>query len=117
MSLHEQEFTEHYLPKTDTQNLICSVLIGDGQQGSYTILLGGHLLAIDHAAVLGKKSEVLGKYTDVIAHITDVLKETNWTSVTVRIHEGTAETRFGPYKFKVPAEHDEVDFFIRIQHS
>lgn len=117
MALFQVEKTEHYLPQTGDQEIICSVVIGDGQQGSYTITVDADLKAVDHPARLGRRADLQNRTTFVTAHITDVLRETNWTSVTVTMQEAARLTTFGPYSFEVPQQNDEVDYFIEFTHS
>ena len=117
MALFEVDKHEQYLPKTEDQEIVCSVIIGNGQSGSYTICLDDELKSADRPATLGKKADVQSKTTFVSAHVTDVLTETNWTSVTVRMREGEHETVYGPYSFEVPQQNDEVDYAIDFRHS
>ncbi|MBS1616470.1 MAG: hypothetical protein JST06_10180 [Bacteroidetes bacterium] len=108
---------EQFLPVTDDTEIICTVFIGNGQSGSYTILLGDQLLGVNQPARLGKKAALIGKTTHVIAQVTDVLQETNWVSLTISMWEGASETRFRPYNIEVPNQNDEVEFIIQIHHS
>jgi hypothetical protein len=117
MALFNVEKQEQYLPRTEDQDIICSVIIGNGQQGSYNICLDDKLKGLDRPATLGKKRDVQGRTTYVSAHVTDVLQETNWTSITVTMQEGGQQTVFGPYEFELPQQNDEVDYVIEFSHS
>ncbi len=117
MALFKEQKEEHFLPATEHTDVVCKVLIGNGQSGSYLITLDADLLSADQPATLGKKADIEGKTTYVIAHVTDVLQETNWTSLSITLTEGTRETHFGPYNYQVPHQNDEVDFTIQIHHS
>lgn len=117
MALHTEEKVEHFLPATEHTDVACKVFVGNGQSGTYLILLDDALLSVDQPATLGKKSDIIGKTTYVIAHVTDVLQETNWTSLSITLLEGDHETHFGPYNYQVQHQNDEVDFTIQIHHS
>ncbi len=91
------------------------VIIGDGQRGTYEIFLGSDLKGSNVSATLGTGAHVRGKRTLVSVTIPDTLKETNWTSVTVRLTEDTKTESFS-FKKLVPAHMDTAIYSINIFH-
>lgn len=102
-------------PVGTTDPITVEVFIGDGQRGSYEIFLGNQLKSTNKPASLGTGAEVQGKRTLISVTIPDTLKETNWTSVTVRLLEG-AKTESFSFKKLVPEHMDTAIYSINILH-
>ena len=117
MAVKHVDLDDCYIPKTDDQDIIVDVEIGDGQDGSYAIFSGPVLVKANAPANLGKKSDVMGKSTIVSATIVDELDETNWTSITVRVKEGPGNPAiFGPYKAQAENNNDTVIYTLKLVH-
>ena len=116
MSVINVDLDAEYAPKTEYQNIIVSVQIGDGQTGAYVIFLGKELKATNEEANIGIKADVIGKTTIVVTAIIDTLKETNWTSVTIKITEGNFSQTFGPYKKQASENLDTIIYTLKIMH-
>ena len=114
MSVKFVDLDDSYKPKTSTKHIIVDVKIGDGQVGSYSIFLGKEFISSDEPGDIGLKKDVSGKNTVIVVTIVDVLKETNWTSMTVTITEGDAETVYGPYKALAEKHLDTVIYSLKI---
>ncbi len=112
------ELNESYLPKTADKDIIVDVKIGDGQDGSYAIFLGSDFIEANAPANLGKKKNVVGKKTTISVTIVDQLEETNMTSMTVFVSEGSTKTKkFGPYKAEAEAHLDTVVYTLKLSHQ
>lgn len=111
------EIEGKYKPQTSDQEIFISVEIGDAQTGAYLIFLGTKLKGNNSTANMGKQSDVLGKKSIISATVVDVMEETNWTSLTVRIKEGSNEEVYGPYTKEVATHLDTVCFIIKILNT
>ena len=116
MSIINVDLDAEYVPKTEDQDIKVSVEIGDGQCGAYVIFLDKELKGTNAEANIGNKANVVGKRTIVATTIIDTLKETNWTSVTIKIREGNFSQTFGPYKKQAPENNDMVIYTLKIMH-
>jgi hypothetical protein len=109
-------FAKDYTLKNPNDEVKISVQIGDANdEGSgYHIFLGTKRITSNKEAKLGKASSLIGKTALISATIPDVLKETNWTSITITIHEGTSEKILGTYKEQASKHLDTVGYTIKI---
>ncbi|HEY8936482.1 MAG TPA: hypothetical protein VIM65_14730 [Cyclobacteriaceae bacterium] len=114
MAITYVEIEDRYQTQTQSENVTVEVTIGDAGVGAYIIFLDKVLKAANTTANLGKASEVIGKRTIISATIPDTLDETNWTSVTVYIKEGSQSKTYGPYSKHVSNNLDTVNFIIQI---
>ena len=118
MAVKHIDLDDCFVPKTTDKDIIADVTIGDGQEGSYSIFLGTKLIKSNGPAKLGKKSDIMGKNTIITVTIVDELKETNWTSITVLLHEGEEPvTTFGPYKAQAENHLDTVIYSLKLVHK
>lgn len=117
MSTTYVEIEDKYQPIPEGGNIEVTVNLGDGQPGAYLIFLNQDLKGANVPAKIGTSTEVLGKRTIVSATITDVLDETNWTSVTVNVKQGTSVKTYGPYSKQVPKNLDTVCYIIKISNT
>lgn len=117
MAVTYVDLSDRYIPSTTTNDIIISVAIGDGQQGAYVVFSGGTLVGVNEPANLGNKAAITGKDTVVSVTIVDELEETNWTSVTVTITEGTQITTLGPYKKQAENHLDTIIYTLKIVHQ
>lgn len=117
MSTTYLEIEDKYQPIPEGGNIEVIVNLGDGQPGAYLIFLDQDLKAANVPAIIGTPTEALGKRTIISATITDVLDETNWTSVTVNVKQGTSVKTFGPYYKRVPKDLDTVCYIIKISNT
>lgn len=111
------EIEDKYKPKTANEQISISVEVGDAQNGAYVIFLGTKLKGSNTTASMGTQSDVLGKNSIISATVVDVMEETNWTSVTVKIKEGSNEQVYGPYSKEVATHLDTVCFIIKILNT
>lgn len=117
MAVKHVDLDDRYVPKTTDEDIIVDVKIGDGQEGSYAIFLGTDFIEANAPANLGKKADVSGKKTTVSVTIVDELKETNWTSMTVFVTEGSHLTKFGPYSVQAENHLDTVIYTLKLVHQ
>lgn len=119
MAVKHIDLEERYIPKTNRDEIIIEVVIGDGGDatGSYAVFLGKEFIESNAPANIGKKANLKNKRTTISCTIPDVLKETNWTSITVIITEGSNLTKLGPYKAEVEAHLDTAVYTLKITHQ
>jgi hypothetical protein len=117
MAISNVEIEDRYKPKTDTEDIVVTVTIGNGGVGGFLVFLDKKLKAANRPSRIGKRAAVLDKWTIVSATVPDVLEETNWTSITVFIEEGKHKTRYGPYSKEVSTHLDTVCFLIKIKNT
>jgi len=118
MAVKHVDLDDCYIPETQDQDIIVSVEIGDGQSGAYTIFLGRKLVSANMPANLGNKSHIGKKNTIITVTVVDTLKETNWTSMTVFVKEGTGDpTQFGPYKVQAENHLDIIIYSLKLSHQ
>lgn len=111
------EIEDQYNPIAGNTPIEVSVQIGDGQQGAYLIFLDQVLKGTNQTAVIGSSADVAGKKTIVSATVTDMLEETNWTSVTITVKQGTATKVYGPYSKQVAVNFDTVCYLVKITNN
>lgn len=114
------ELADKYLPRTTTKDIIVEVMIGDAGDdvGAYSIFLGTEFIEANAPANLGRKANVVNKKTTISVTIPDVLEETNWTSMTVFVTEGSGEpTQFGPYKCELENHLDTAVYTLKLSHK
>jgi hypothetical protein len=104
----------YFVQPADTDDVIVSVIIGDGQTGGYLIFLDKKFKAANKSANLKTANRLVGKRCLVSATITDTLNETNWTSVTVQIQNGNNSKAYGPYSKEAAANLDTICYAISI---
>ena len=114
MAVHHVDLADRYEPKTQTENIIVSVKIGDGQVGAYSIFLDKELKTSNQDANLGNAGNVGQKDIMVVASIRDTLTQTNWTSMTVFIDEGNNHTKFGPYSVLAEKHIDTIIYTLKL---
>ncbi len=91
------------------------VSIGDGQPHySINVFLDLILKGSGGNVNLGSPREVRGKRIMVVIVVQDRLAETNWTSFTARIEQGTESKEFGPYMKEATEHMDTVIFTLKI---
>lgn len=117
MAVKHVDLDDCYIPHTDNKDIVVDVEIGDGQGGSYSIFLGTDFIEANNAANLGRKGDIIGKTTTVSVTIVDKLKETNWTSITVFLTEGSKKAQFGPYKVQAENHLDTVIYTLKLVHQ
>ncbi len=117
MAVNHVDLDDCYIPKTNEQDIIVEVAIGDGQEGSYSVFLGKNLVKANAPANIGKKANLAGKKTTVSVTIVDELKHTNWTSITVFFSEGGETTQFGPYKMRAENHLDTIIYTLKLIHQ
>lgn len=118
MAVKHVDLDDCYIPKTSDQEIFADVEIGDGQDGSYSIFSGTKFIKANAPAKLGRKADIIGKKTRISVTIVDELQETNWTSITVFISEGTgAPTKFGPYKVQAENHLDTIIYTLKLVHQ
>jgi hypothetical protein len=112
------ELNETYLPKTNDKDIIVDIKIGDGQEGSYSIFLGSEFIEANAPANLGKKKDIIGKTTIISVTIVDQLQETNMTSITAFVTEGSGKAKkYGPYKAEAENHLDTVIYTLKLLHQ
>lgn len=111
----------HYYNKQETHNLkaqpddiYVSVVSGNGQGGSYIVLLDSKFLGANEKIKLGKPDDCKGKELRIIVVIQDKLDETNWTGVIVILSEGSVNTPFA-YAEELPQNLDVASYNINIR--
>ncbi|HUC82004.1 MAG TPA: hypothetical protein VMR70_13895 [Flavisolibacter sp.] len=118
MAVKHVDLDDCYVPKSSDKEIVVKVEIGDGQDGSYSVFLGTSFIVANAPARLGKKADIMGKSTIVSAIVVDVLQETNWTSMTVLVTEGSGKpTKFGPYKTQAETHLDTVIYTLKLIHQ
>ena len=118
MAVKHVDLDDCYTPETNDKDIIVDVQIGDAQDGSYSIFLGTKLIKSNGPAKLGKKADIMGKNTIVSVTIVDELRETNWTSMTVLVSDGTGHPiKFGPYKAQADNHLDTVIYSLKLVHQ
>jgi hypothetical protein len=117
MAIIYVEVEDKYKPKTVDKDIEVAVTVGDAQTGAYMIFLEKKLKGANKSAKMGKAADVIGKRTIVSATVVDKLDETNWTSLTITITEGTNSTKYGPYSKQVAQNYDTVSYIIQIHNT
>jgi hypothetical protein len=118
MAVKHVDLDDCYIPKSNDKDIVIDVEIGDAQDGSYSIFLGTEFIGANAPAKLGKKADLMGKSTVISTTVVDVLQETNWTSMTVLVTEGSGRpTRFGPYKAQAENHLDTVIYTLKLVHQ
>jgi hypothetical protein len=117
MAVKHVDLEDCYNPTSNNKDITVSVKIGDGQEGSYAIFLGTELVSVDSPGKLGKKGDVVGKNTIISVTIVDELEETNWTSITVNVKEGSEIKQFGPYRMQAENNNDTVIYTLKLVHQ
>ena len=120
MAVKFVDLADIYIPKTSTKDIIVDVEIGDAgdEVGAYAIFLGTDFISVNAPGNLGKKSNLEGKKTTISVTVPDVLEETNWTSMTVFVKEGSGDpAQFGPYKVELENHLDTAIFTLKLSHQ
>lgn len=120
MAVKHIELADKYIPKTSTKDIIVEVMIGDAgdEVGAYSVFLGTEFINANEPANIGKKADVVNKKTTISVTIPDVLEETNWTSMTVLVKEGSGDpTQFGPYKYELEDHLDTAIYTLKLSHK
>jgi hypothetical protein len=105
----------YFVQPSDTDDIIISVIIGDGQTGGYLIFLDNQFKAANKNANLKTAHKLLDKRCLIVATVVDMLNQTNWTSVTVQIQNGNNSKVYGPYSKEAAAHLDTISYSISIQ--
>jgi len=120
MAVKHIDLEDKYIPKTNNKDIIVEVEIGDAgdEVGAYSVFLGTEFIEANAPANIGKKADVVGKKTTISVTIPDVLEETNWTSMTVFIKEGSgAPTKFGSYRCELENHLDTAIYTLKLSHK
>lgn len=110
---------KHIVHTDDTSNVIVRVIIGNGQTGGYLIYLDETQVAFNKEANLNAANKLAGKKCIISADVKDLRDETDWTSVTVEIQNGTTKKVYGPYSQKAVTNGDTIAYLVIIdfQHT
>ena len=107
---------EQYQSKMDINPLNVSVISGNGQGGSYIVLLGSKFLGANETIPLGTAGECKNKNLQIVVTIQDKLAETNWTGVIVILNENGQTTQYS-YAEELPQDLDVASYNINIKIS
>lgn len=114
-TIHRDIEAQAFKPATSTDPIAAWALIGDGQPGAYLIQLDNETKGIDKKTILGIKADLQGKTLCVNATITDVMGQTNWTSLTIFVQEGSQQPAiYGPYQNEVPNDKDSIAYTFKM---
>lgn len=114
MAIHYYNKNENHPLAKQTADIYVSVISGNGQGGSYIILLDAEFMGANEKVNIGKAANCKGKDLKVIVTIQDKLEETNWTGVIVIISEGGTDTRYA-YAEELPKDLDIACYNINIK--
>lgn len=114
MATHYYSKQENHKLKNQHEDIYVSVVSGNGQGGSYIILLDSKFMGANEKIKLGKPGDCKGKELRVIVVIQDKLEETNWTGVIVILSEGTENTQYA-YAEELPQDLDVASYNISIK--
>lgn len=115
MAITDLEFNDRYIVHpADTTNVIVRVIIGNGQTGGYLIYFDGTQVAFNKDANLNAANKLAGKQCIITADVNDLRDETNWTSVTVELQNGTTKKVYGPYSHKAVTNGDTISYAVII---
>ncbi|MCW3093368.1 MAG: hypothetical protein JWP81_4437 [Ferruginibacter sp.] len=118
MAVKHVDLDDVYLPKTNNNDIIVDVTIGEGQNGAYVIFFETDFISANGPANIGKRANVVGKKTTISVVIVDELEETNLTSMTVMISEGDNNfTEIGPFKAQAENHLDTVIYTLKLTHQ
>jgi hypothetical protein len=118
MAVKHIDLDDCYNVKTGDQEIVVTVDVGDGQKGSYLIFLGTNFISANEPGNLGKKSDVMNKKTTISVTIVDTLKETNWTSMTVFVREGSGKPKkYGPYSSEAEHHLDTIIYTLKLSNQ
>jgi hypothetical protein len=115
MAITFLEIDDQYMIKDQNESVSVFVEIGDAQTGAYLIFLDKNLQGANGNISLGKAADIVGKRCIVSTTIVDEREETNLTSVTVFVKEGTEVSKYGPYKKEVAAHLDAICYVVTLQ--
>ncbi len=104
----------YFVQPTDTDDVVVSVIIGDGQTGAYLIFLDKQFKAANKSTNLKTANKLAGKRCLVSSTVVDMLDQTNWTSITVQVQNGDDSKVYGPYSKEAPAHLDTICYSISI---
>lgn len=109
------DIEDKYELQTTNDSIVVDVLIGNAQSGAYSIFLGMELISQNSEANLGTVDALRGKELMVSCVVKDTREETNWTSMTIGITEGSRDNfKYGPYSRQVKKDLDTVTYTIII---
>ncbi|RYZ88500.1 MAG: hypothetical protein EOP04_09250 [Proteobacteria bacterium] len=114
MAIKHVDLDDCYIPQTNDQNILIDVEQGDGGDGSYSIFLGTRLKGLNKQTSVGTNAQVAGKNIIVSVTIVDELQETNWTSMSVVVQEGTSKKVYGPFKAQAENNNDTVIYTLKL---
>lgn len=114
MAVTYVDLDDSYKVLSDNEPVNISVAIGDGQTGAYTIFLGKTLKGTNSSAQMGTKNDLVGQKATIVVTVADSLEETNWTSSTIQLQEGSNAQTFGPYKKQALNHVDTVIYTLQI---
>ena len=115
MAVKHIDLDDCYNVKTGDKEIVVKVDVGDGQKGSYLIFLGTKFISANAPGTLGKKADVVNKKTTISVTIVDTLKETNWTSMTVYVQEGSGQPKkYGPYSAEAEHHLDTIIYTLKL---
>lgn len=91
-----------------------SVVSGNGQGGSYLVLIDHVPIGANRKTFIGKAGVSANKTVQVIVTIQDKLKETNWTGVQLIFTEGEVSKVYS-YAEELPADKDIACYNINVK--
>jgi hypothetical protein len=114
MAVKHIDLDDCYNVRTANQEIVITVDIGDAQKGSFSIFLGTKFISANEPGRLGKRADVLNKKTTISVTIVDTLKQTNWTSMTVHVHEDGESKKYGPYSAEAEHHLDTIIYTLKL---
>lgn len=111
-----KDLEEVFTLESEKSPILISVIIGNGQGGSYLIYNGTKRIAVNKSAKIVKGGDCLNKSLTIVVVIKDKLLDTNWTSATINMKEENKPTvTFGPYEYEVQNDFDTIIYNIEIK--
>lgn len=114
MAMYNYDKNEDYKIKSANNDMYVSIVSGNGQGGSYLILIDHNPIGANQKTFIGKAGSTVGKTVQVIVTIQDKLKQTNWTGVHLILTEGEENTVFS-YAEELPADKDIACYNINVK--
>jgi hypothetical protein len=111
----------HYVDLDDTYDLRSSgvlnleLIVGDGQPHySVSSFLNQERIGTEENIRIGTVAEVRNKKLMIVVVVQDRLQETNWTSFTATLKQGSNTATFGPYKKEAENHMDTIIYTLKI---
>jgi hypothetical protein len=111
----------HFVDLDDTYDLHPSgvlnleLTVGDGQPHySVSAFLNQERIGTEENMRVGTVAEVRDKRLMIVVVVQDRLQETNWTSFTAKLKQGSNTVTFGPYKKEAENHMDTIIYTLKI---